>query len=103
MAITNNLQKRLFALIFVTGIFFIIVFLILALLENRASRILSDSAQTQLDIESDGFLKMSTTLIDQVAWDYSYWDDLVESIEKNDTKWYEENITTIITSFHLDY
>lgn len=103
MAISSNLQKRLFALIFVTGFFFVIVFFILTVLEKRASRILSDSAQSQLDIESDGFLKMSTTLIDQVAWDYSYWDEFVESIEKNDTKWYEENISTIITSFHLDY
>jgi signal transduction histidine kinase len=103
MAITSNLQKRLFALIFVTGIVFTAVFLILTLLENRASRILSDSAQVQLDIESDGFLKISTALIDQVAWDYSYWDELVESINTRDEVWYEDNISTIITSFHLDY
>ncbi len=103
MAITSNLQKRLFALIVVTGLVFVIIFFILTLLERRASRILSDSSQIQLDTESDGFLKISTALIDQVAWDYSYWDELVESIEKNDTKWYEDNISTIITSFHLDY
>ena len=103
MIITNNLQKRLFALIFVTGFFFVIVFFVLTVLENRASRILVESAQNQLDIESDGFLKMSTSLIDQVAWDYSYWDEFVESIKKNDTDWYKENITTILTSFHVDY
>ncbi|NCB98672.1 MAG: hypothetical protein EOM36_09985, partial [Bacteroidia bacterium] len=42
-------------------------------------------------------------LIDQVAWDYSYWDELVESINTRDKTWYEENISTIISSFHLDY
>ena len=103
MAIISNLQKRLLALIIVTGLVFIIIFFILTLMEQRASRILSDSSQTQLDIESDGFLKMSTSLIHQVAWDYSYWDELVESIENRDKQWYEENISTIITSFHLDY
>lgn len=103
MAIISNLQKRLFALIFVTGFFFVIVFVILTVLENRASRILSDSAQSQLDIESNGFLKMSTALIDQIAWDYSYWDEFVESIKKNDTEWYKENISTILTSFHVDF
>ena len=99
MAIISNLQKRLFALIFVTGFFFVIVFVILTVLENRASRILSDSAQSQLDIESNGFLKMSTALIDQIAWDYSYWDEFVESIKKNDTEWYKENISTILTPY----
>ncbi|MEA5004990.1 MAG: ATP-binding protein [Rikenellaceae bacterium] len=103
MTIISNLQKRLLALIIVTGLVFIIIFFILTLMEQRASRILSDSSQTQLDIESDGFLKMSTSLIHQVAWDYSYWDELVESIENRDKQWYEENISTIITSFHLDY
>lgn len=103
MAIISNLQKRLLALIVATGFVFIVIFFILTLLEKRASRILSDSAQTQLDAESDGFLKMSTALIDQVAWDYSYWDELVESINTRDKTWYEENISTIISSFHLDY
>ncbi len=103
MAIISTLQKRLLALIVATGLLFIVIFLILSFMQQKASKILSDSAQSQLDTESDGFLKMSTSLIDQVAWDYSYWDEMVESINTDDKEWYEENITTIISSFHLDY
>jgi PAS domain S-box-containing protein len=42
-------------------------------------------------------------MIKQVAYDYTFWDDFVENINKGDTAWYNNNISTILKSFHIDY
>jgi len=103
MAKIRKLQNRLFALIAITGVIFVAIFFTLTILEKRTSSIISNAAQIQLNNEANGFISISTRLIDQVAWDYTYWDEFVNVLENYKQGWYEENITTILSSFHLNY
>jgi signal transduction histidine kinase/CheY-like chemotaxis protein len=44
-----------------------------------------------------------TETLKQVVRDYYFWEDFIDNISKNDTVWYNDNISTILRSFRADY
>ena len=95
--------KIVFAMITMTGIFLLLITLVLSKLESRESEIIYQASQQQLEQEAKALISISNRPLGQIAWDYTYWDEFVAAINRNDQKWFKDNITTILTSFRLDY
>lgn len=98
-----GVNARVLVLMTITAILFSLFFISLYLLERSSYNIVLKSAQEQLDKEADALISVSARSLDQITWDYTYWDEFVSAIKKGEAPWYDENITTIITSFHMDY
>ena len=98
-----SVYKIVLAMISVTGLFFLLVTLVLSKMENRRSKIIYYASQQQLEQEANALISISNRPLDQIAWDYTYWDEFVSAIGRNDEKWYKDNISTIITSFRMEY
>jgi len=98
-----SVYKIVFAMISMTGLFFLLVTLALSKMENRRSEIIYNASQQQLEQEANALISISNRPLNQIAWDYTYWDEFVSAISRNDEKWYKDNISTIITSFRMEY
>lgn len=98
-----GVNSRLLLIITITGVLFILFILSLYLSERRSYRIISELSKQQLEQEANALIKISNRTQDEVSWDYTYWDEFVSALKTRDFYWYEENISTIITSFHMDY
>ncbi|OFY39470.1 MAG: hypothetical protein A2X18_05090 [Bacteroidetes bacterium GWF2_40_14] len=98
-----GVNSRLLLIITITGVLFILVMMALYLSERRSYNIVFDSSQKQLEQEVNALIKISNRTQGDVAWDYTYWDEFVSALKYNDKDWYQENISTIISSFHMDY
>lgn len=83
--------------------FITVVVIVVSSMKTREYNLILEGNRNQLEQESHALIKLMGRSMSQVAWDYTYWDELVSSVEKRDSQWFEENITTIITSFRLDY
>jgi len=93
-----------FGTLFVIVISFLtIVVLVTYYMKSQEYKLILDGDKSQLDQESEALIKLTGNTMSQVAWDYTYWDELVLSVESKDPEWFEHNITTIITSFRMDY
>ena len=98
-----SVYKIVFAMISVTGLFFLLVTLVLSKVESRKSEIIYQESGQQLEQTAKALISISNRPLYQIAWDYTYWDEFVAAISRNDNKWFKDNITTIITSFRLEY
>ncbi|MDD4492521.1 MAG: ATP-binding protein [Bacteroidales bacterium] len=98
-----SVYKIVFAMITMTGLFFLLVTLVMSKLENRESENIFQASQQQLEQEAKALISISNRPLGQIAWDYTYWDEFVAAISRNDQKWFKDNITTILTSFRLEY
>ena len=90
-------------LLIIVVAFVTIVIFVVSAMKSREYDLILEGNKNQLDQESVALIKLMGRSMSQVAWDYTYWDELVTSVEKRDPQWFEDNITTIITSFRLDY
>ncbi len=98
-----SVYKIVFAMISVTGLFFLLVTLVLSKLESRKSEIIYQESGQQLEQTANALISISNRPLGQIAWDYTYWDEFVAAISIKDNKWFKDNITTILTSFRLEY
>ncbi len=98
-----GVNGRLLAMITLTGCLFTVIVFSFYLLERRSFNIVTKSAQEQLDKEVESLIYIIKRPLDQIAWDYSFWDEFIEAIDSRNEKWMEENITSILTSYHANY
>jgi PAS domain S-box-containing protein len=47
-------------------------------------------------------LQLKIRSMDQIVFDYTYWDDMVNFVENRDMDWAEDNLSTMMESFHYD-
>lgn len=98
-----GVNVRLLVIITITGIIFLASILDLYLSERRSYKIVFQTSEQHLDQEINSLITISTRTLSQITWDYTHRDEFVTAIKARETKWYRENITTILTSFRLDY
>ncbi|OFX29774.1 MAG: hypothetical protein A2W90_19590 [Bacteroidetes bacterium GWF2_42_66] len=70
---------------------------------RKEEKFLFDSSKKQFSKEINAVLSIYGRDITQTVNDYTYWDEFYEHVYKNDTGWFENNVTTLIESFHVDY
>ena len=90
-----SVYKIVFAVISMTGLFFLLVTLVLSKLENRESENIFQASQQQLEQEAKALISISNRPLGQIAWDYTYWDEFVAAISRND----QNGLKTILQQF----
>jgi len=75
----------------------------LYLIISKQEKLIFQESQTQFDNEVNSLIKLKTSSLKQVVYDYTFWSEFIDNIHTVDTTWYENNIATILKSFHFDY
>lgn len=94
--------KILFILIF-TGLVFFILLTSLYSYNQRQEKLIFNESKNQFSNEINTLISVSGREIVQIVNDYTYWDDFVENVGKNDTTWFNYNIGSILESYNADY
>lgn len=98
-----SVVKRILRFIYVIGLIYLLTIVCLYFLMFFSYGKIARSSIDEFSKEADALVNVTTNLPDRIVWDYTFWDEFVSSIKKNDSAWYEENITSILSSFHMDY
>ncbi|MDD4639019.1 MAG: ATP-binding protein [Bacteroidales bacterium] len=96
-------MTRIHRFIYVIGLVYLLTIACLYLLMFFSYRKITRSSIGEFSKEAEALVTVTTNLPDRIVWDYTFWDEFVAHIKINDTDWYEENITSILSSFHMDY
>ena len=100
---TIGIYSRLLLMLILTGLIFLFLLSTLYIIKDKQEKLMADESLTQFGNEVNSLLILKTATLKQVAYDYTFWNDFVEKINNIDTAWYNNNITTILKSFHFDY
>ncbi len=84
-------------------VFLTIVILFTYSMKSREYDVIMEGDRNQLTKESEALIKLTGNTMSQIAWDYTYWDELVSNIKTRDAHWFKDNISTIISSYRMDY
>ena len=99
----TGIYTRMLFILTLTGAILLLLFSVLYYVNKKQEKQMLEESQKQFNIEVASLFTFKTATIKQVAYDYTFWDEFVDNIETPDTAWYNNNITTILKSFHLDY
>lgn len=75
----------------------------LYLINSKQQKLIFQESQTRFENEVSSLIKLKTSPLKQVVIDYTFWNEFIDNIHTVDTSWYQNNIATILTSFHFDY
>ncbi len=99
----SAIHSRINLLLYITGLFFLLMLVFLYQTTLHQEKLIQQATHDQLQNENRSMVENKTELLIQVAYDYTFWDDFVKHLTPHDTEWYENNITTILKSFKIDY
>lgn len=99
----RSIYSRIFRVFVLTGIIFVSLILLFLLIEHKQEQLFSNVTKDQINNEIAALIKTKTAVTQQVVYDYTYYGELVSNIHKPDSFWLENNIATIINSFHVNY
>ncbi|MGC8865480.1 MAG: ATP-binding protein [Bacteroidales bacterium] len=97
----RSVRSRILLFIGLLSLLFALVSFVVFLLAVRQRDRLKEDYARQFEASIDVALRTKFAELDRVVYDYTYWDELVENIQKGDKNWADENISTIPVSFHL--
>ena len=98
-----TIQTRINVLLSVTGIIFLLLlFLLYHTIENQ-EKLIQNESHDQFQKEANSLVDTKIETLKQVVKDYYFWEDFIGNFSKNDTAWYNDNISTILRSFRADY
>lgn len=89
------------SLVLVLLIFFVVAF-VAFYLNNQKKKVFIESSQRQIANSVQIAFSLESNRLKQVAFDYTYWDEMVRFVAKPDSGWASNNLATIITTFNTD-
>ncbi|MEI6138380.1 MAG: ATP-binding protein [Mariniphaga sp.] len=98
-----GIYNRILLTAIVIGFFFLMLLLTLYIIKNKQENIIFNESTDLFSKEVTSLIALKTDVLQQVVYDYTYYDDFVKNLSNNDSVWYENNITTILKSFHVEY
>lgn len=102
MHVFKTIYGKITAYLISLGVIFLILFFFLFQYKSKSEQQVIDTAQKQFKREVNYLFDLSSAPMIQTTYDYSYWDDFVSAISKNDTLWIKTNIT-LTNSFSYEY
>ena len=99
----RSVHTILFFAILSIGILLLFITVTLYLFKQQEAKIIYKSTQEQFDNEINGIILVNNRYLNQITWDYTYWGEFLDAINKKDKEWFINNISTIISSFYIDY
>ena len=95
-------QTRLIALLAVLAVMFVATLLLLRALDGqRAARLYGEVAREK-GAAVDKLLELKGALLESLARDYTFWDEMVRFVRTGDRRWAAENIDTALSTFGVD-
>jgi sensor domain CHASE-containing protein len=99
----KTLYGKIRAFIIGVGITFIFLFVILAFYKYKQEKQILDSSEQKYIGDMNALFEMKSSQMSKSLFDYTYWDEFVTAINKNDTGWYKENIEFSSDVYDFDY
>jgi signal transduction histidine kinase len=87
----------------VVAAIFLILFLILISYKNKQEKYIIDSSQEQYTGDINSLFNLKSSAMIKTVYDYTYWDEFVTAIEKNDTSWFNGNIDFSSEVYDIDF
>lgn len=104
MKITKvSIYSKLLILIVFSSVSFVILFLSLYYVVNKQESEVYSKAHTQYKGEINSLLKLNSEFIIQNLKDKTFWDDLVNFVNTNDEKWFNDLVEPTLGLYDLDY
>jgi signal transduction histidine kinase/CheY-like chemotaxis protein len=98
----KTIYRKVQALLLTTGLVFVILFLILVFYKSKLEKQVITSSKEQFSNEINSLFKLNSAFMIKTVNFYTFWDEFVTAINKNDKKWINENIT-IISFYKFNY
>lgn len=98
----KTIYGKIRTLLVTVGFVFIFLFLILVFYKSKMEKQIVESTKKQFSNEANSLFKLNSAFMIRTVGFYSFWDDFIKAIQKNDKKWIADNIT-IISYYHFDY
>jgi signal transduction histidine kinase/CheY-like chemotaxis protein len=98
-----SISKRVFVLSSVITLVFLILFSFIINLKNREKKLIFEASREQFNNEIQAVLKFYSEALNQVTFDYTYWDEFVSNIENFNPDWFLSNIASIRQTYQYDY
>lgn len=99
----NTFYGKIRAFIIGVGITFILLFVILAFYKYKQEKQILDSSEQKYIGDMNALFEMKSSQMTKSLFDYTYWDEFVTAIAKNDSGWYKENIEFSSDVYDVDY
>ena len=98
-----GIYNRILRLTILIGIIFLLVLSTLLVIKSKQEKIILNESTELFQKEINSLFALKSNDLQQVVYDYTYYNEFVDHLNHHDSAWYENNITTIIKSFHIDY
>jgi len=92
-------QNIIFSYLLLTLFFFAIITFIAFYLNNQKKKIFLQSNVSQIEKSINAAISFEETRISQVVFDYTFWDEMVDCIEKRNYRWAHEIIDPAIITY----
>ena len=99
----RTIHARINLMLIIIGIIFLGLLSTLFLTIYKQEKLILKESKLQFQNEVNSLITNKTEILKQVAYDYTFWNDFAYHMGKADSVWFENNITTILRSFRVDY
>lgn len=94
-------QNIIFIYLVLILLFFAIITYIAFQINGKKKDIFIKSSNSQVERSISFALKFETNQLQQVVFDYTFWDEMIEFIQKKDLTWAKINVDPIITTYKV--
>lgn len=97
-----SIYQRMLLVLSSVAMLLVVMFILIFVIKNRQKELLIDNMKNQLESEVNALMKLKGQTLDQIAFDYTYWDEFYQMVDKGNRAWFNENISTIVQAYHVD-
>jgi len=99
----NTIYGKIRAFILSVGIIFLFLYVVLVIYKYKQEKQILNASQHQYISDINSLFTMKSSQLKKTVYDYTFWDEFVTAIEKNDTSWYKKNIDFKSEVYDFDY
>lgn len=99
----KTIYGKIRAFIITVAVIFLILFIILLSYKYKQEDQIIHSSQLQYVGDINSLASLKSSAMKKTIYDYTYWDEFVTAIEKNDTSWHNDNIDFSSEVYDFDY
>ncbi|MCX7918181.1 MAG: diguanylate cyclase [bacterium] len=98
----TKIQTKLTILLcFIILVFFVVLFIVNTYEKQRAALLLQEQIASK-ELFFDKIVKLKETTLANFAYDYTYWDEMVEFVASGNKQWAKQNIDASLATFKTD-
>ncbi len=99
----SSIAFRIYAAIALLSLLFAVAFFVFSNLKVRQKALIIESASEQFKNEVVGLIDANSRIFKQVTFDYTYWDEFYVNVKEGNDDWFNDNIATILPTYHIDF